>query len=406
MEKTETKIINEAKTVQKFDTASAASRLTRDTGLDVTRILAFLSVISVHFFIGAEFYKNQVVGEKMYVMTMIRTLSMTCVPLFMLLTGYLTCRKEMELTPKGYIKYVIKLRHVLLTYLFATLVNQAYLKWGEGVQLSAVEVLKNVVGFFGYGWYVEMYIGLYLLIPFFAVLTRSLDKRSLAIFTSVLAVLTVVPSLFNVFDYSSFSSFLSGESKKLFPDWWAKIYPVTYWFIGAYLRKYVDIKKLNTLKITVLLGVSVIVFGIFNIIKSNGETFVWGTHNDWGSFENTVDSVLVFLLVNSVSRKKQLSARKSAFLKLLSEATFGAYLVSYCFDRIMYGALNKVIPMIYDRFVFYPFCVVTVAVLSLAAAIIIRFVVKLCEKCLDKITKRLCGLPVFRNKDKDVAQSF
>lgn len=87
MEKTETKIINEAKTVQKFDTASAVSGLTRDTGLDVTRILAFLSVISVHFFIGAEFYKNQVVGEKMYVMTMIRTLSMTCVPLFMLLTG-------------------------------------------------------------------------------------------------------------------------------------------------------------------------------------------------------------------------------------------------------------------------------------------------------------------------------
>lgn len=64
-------------------------RIVRDLGLDITRIIAFASVPSVHFFLNSGFYDTPVLGEKMYIMVIFRTLFMICVPLFMLLSGYL-----------------------------------------------------------------------------------------------------------------------------------------------------------------------------------------------------------------------------------------------------------------------------------------------------------------------------
>ena len=71
------------------DSTAAASSSKRDLGLDYTRILAFLLVVTVHFFLHSGFYGNAMQGEKMYIMTAIRTLCMSCVPLFLLLTGFL-----------------------------------------------------------------------------------------------------------------------------------------------------------------------------------------------------------------------------------------------------------------------------------------------------------------------------
>ena len=229
--------------------ASAPVKAARDIGLDITRIFAFLCVVSVHFLIGSRFYDNPLTGEKMYVMTLIRTFSMVCVPLFLLLTGYLTCGRNVELTPRGYLKYTAKLRHVLLTYLFASLFVQLYCKVMTDVTMTFGTAMKNVLGFSQYGWYVEMYIGLFLLTPFLSLLLKNLDRRALTVFIAVLSVLTVAPSVFNVFNFFSSGNFISGGADKIIPQWWEKLYPVTYWFIGAYMRKYVEIKKLNTFRL-------------------------------------------------------------------------------------------------------------------------------------------------------------
>lgn len=367
---------------------SASVKTERDIGLDITRILAFLCVVSVHFLLGSRFYDNQLTGEKMYVMTLIRTLSMVCVPLFLLLTGYLTCGRDVELTPRGYLSYAVKLRRVLLTYLFSALFVQLYCKMMVDGTITFGTALKNVLGFSQYGWYVEMYIGLFLLTPFFAFLLKNLDKRALTVLIAVLAVLTVAPSVFNVFDFSSFGSFFSGEPDKLIPQWWEKLFPVTYWFIGAYIRKYVDMKRLNTLCIFALTVIFTVMFGVFCILKSGDEKFRGGTHCDWGSLQCTVLSVLVFFFVNSINYKPR-GKRSAGFLKLVSELTFGAYIVSFAVDAGFYRALQSTVAEIADRFSYYPFAVIFIASLSLLVSLAVRLVVKLIEAAADKITAML-----------------
>ena len=68
---------------------SAANGTQRDIGLDLTRILAFLAVPSVHFFLNSTYYDTAIVGPRMALMTVMRTAFMVCVPLYMLLSGYL-----------------------------------------------------------------------------------------------------------------------------------------------------------------------------------------------------------------------------------------------------------------------------------------------------------------------------
>lgn len=80
---------------------SAANGTQRDIGLDLTRILAFLAVPSVHFFLNSTYYDTAIVGPRMALMTVMRTAFMVCVPLYMLLSGYLSAEKHIPLTRSG-----------------------------------------------------------------------------------------------------------------------------------------------------------------------------------------------------------------------------------------------------------------------------------------------------------------
>ena len=65
----------------------------RNVNLDLTRCAAVFSVVAVHFFLNSGFYGTPIVGGKMLLSTILRTVFMVCVPLFLLLTGYLMSGK-------------------------------------------------------------------------------------------------------------------------------------------------------------------------------------------------------------------------------------------------------------------------------------------------------------------------
>lgn len=66
----------------------------RNCNLDIIRCVAVFTVICVHFFLNSEYYTYPIVGERMYIMTFICTAARVCVPLFLLLTGYLMRQKH------------------------------------------------------------------------------------------------------------------------------------------------------------------------------------------------------------------------------------------------------------------------------------------------------------------------
>lgn len=100
----------------------------RDIGLDLTRIVAFISVVAIHFFLNSGYYNEPVVGKRMYIMTLGRTFFGICVPLFMLLSGYLMVNKSISIEKKTLLNYYKK----YLKYWVHILLQQGsllFIKW-------------------------------------------------------------------------------------------------------------------------------------------------------------------------------------------------------------------------------------------------------------------------------------
>ena len=214
---------------------SAANGTQRDIGLDLTRILAFLAVPSVHFFLNSTYYDTAIVGPRMALMTVMRTVFMVCVPLYMLLSGYLSAGKHIPLTRSGLLGYYKKLLPIFLTYALSTGVILLYRVLWLGEEQTIRSAVKNLLSFQQYSWYMNMYFGLLLLTPFLNALWQSLAtpaaRRALL---AVLLVLTVLPGMVNIYNLHSAETllhpWLSTSYDQLVPDWWQRLYPITYYF--------------------------------------------------------------------------------------------------------------------------------------------------------------------------------
>ena len=143
----------------------------RNLNADLIRCVAVFSVISVHFLLNGGFYKQEVCGIPMLVMCMYRSFFMTCVPLFLILTGYLMGRKKLS---KGYYKGLWKTIEI---YLLASIACLLFKKFVQEEDITIYSGLLSILAFKGanYAWYIEMYIGLFCLIPFLNLIWQGLE---------------------------------------------------------------------------------------------------------------------------------------------------------------------------------------------------------------------------------------
>ena len=145
----------------------------RSPAMDVIRCTALTCVAGVHFFSRIGYYYVPLTGPRMYLMTLLRTAFMVCVPLFLLLSGWL-CRKH---RPCG--AYYAKLGRILGIYALAVLTGILFQRVHSGKQIPLAEGLRSLLDYSGsqYGWYMEMYLGLFLLIPYLNVLYEGLGTE-------------------------------------------------------------------------------------------------------------------------------------------------------------------------------------------------------------------------------------
>ena len=187
----------------------------RDPSLDIIRICAFLFVVSVHFFPNCGFYDTTVAGEGMLLAIFPRSFFMICVPLFMVLTGYLTGEKTVCWA------YYRKLVDTIGVYVLAALCCKGYQILRGEEDYWIYRVVSDVLNYSAapYGWYVEMYIGLFLLCPFLNVAYKALGEKRKK--QSLLAVLLLDDRSAAGGECLSALAFLVSKSKLLtglFPD--------------------------------------------------------------------------------------------------------------------------------------------------------------------------------------------
>ena len=360
-------------------------RQERSCNLDLIRIFAFLCVIAVHAFMNCEFYDLSVAGVGMLVATCLRNFFMICVPLFLLLSGYLMKDK----TPCR--AYYFKLIRILGIYLLASILCGAYKLIYDGENFSFSDAVSGLFDFVtaGYSWYIEMYIGLFLMIPYLNKMYRGGSQRSKKLLVLTFLFLTALPSMANIWRFSDPSWWLrpseNREYQGLVPVYWQALYPVTFYFIGNYLREYpLKLKPLTGLLL--LIGVSA-VSGLFTFYRGYGGYFYGGTWSSYQSVFVTVQSVLVFHVINSldlhfIGRK----ARK--LIGRLSLWTLGGYLCSEIFDSAVYPILRGAEASPLRRLLYVPVIIPAVAIGSLLLSGLLNLVYEQCERMIKRYASK------------------
>lgn len=191
----------------------------REPGLDLIRCLALLFVVTFHSFLYNGYYYEPQTGMVMWVAGSFRWLSVSCIGLFLMLTGYLKSdRTNIKACWRG-------LAPIILGYLLAVAISVPVRHFVFGDLQSFSTWCNRLFSFSAvyYGWYVEMYIGLLLLMPF---INMSLEQikttKGLLTLAGVMVFLTALPG---------------ATSKIIAPDYWRPIFPLTYYILGAVVKR-------------------------------------------------------------------------------------------------------------------------------------------------------------------------
>ena len=291
----------------------------RYVGLDIVRVCAILFVIAGHFMtVNTEFPRTVFWGASMFMQEMSLVFFYIGVPLFIVLTGYLNSKKS-----NSYKYYKGGIR-VLVSYLFFSVVTIAFRKYYLHEEASWLEWIFQIGAFkaIPYGWYIGMWIGLFLLTPFLNLLYHNIPSRKQKLWLIIaLYILTALPVTLNRHNLGIY----------VLPEFWTGCFPLVFFFMGAYIKEYQPTVK--TWKALVLIISICLINPAANALLYGGTRLkVDITGGVFGMF-TPILTVLFFLLVYNIRTKA--TGLRTVFAKI-SVLSLDMYLCCYIFDRLIY----------------------------------------------------------------------
>ena len=321
--------------------------MSRDYNIDKIKALAIIFVISIHSLFHIGYYESSMSGMSMMVLSILRTYWVTCVPLFLIATGWLQGDK----LPNK--RHYVGLVKVLVVYLISGVFCQAFvisMNLSKGVHPDILNIICSFTNFTAapYGWYVGMFVGLYLLIPFINIIWHHITRNQKYLFLASLFVLTILPNTLNSFDFNEVLIFSSTkDSYTIIADsFWVQLYPLTYYCFGMYFRDNKD--HLNNIGIGVIRIIGGVILlttflGIYNYLRYN-DTFGWSLDVSYGGLQPFLVSLSLILLITTAqsNTKRHWLVRK--VIEYLSKNTLPIYLLSYVTDAILYHCVDRIYP--------------------------------------------------------------
>ncbi|UDM73830.1 acyltransferase [Vagococcus fluvialis] len=325
--------------------------------IDNIKFLAAFFVIAVHFRINLQgsIPTNQFTPKVSLFFSIVYQLFITCVPLFLITTGYLSLKQTYSK------KLFISLFKTITLYVFCSLFSYTIMHFTIGTTFTVHEIIQKIMYFelIKYSWYVEMYIGLALLIPLFNKVIEFSNQKELKHFISILILVISLPALINALPQLYTWIHL--------PTFWKNLYPVLYYFIGAYIKKYVDVSsfsKKRKFKILLFLIITIILGILINYFNANPT--VGEKSGGYPSLLIVIQGTLTFLFISTMLNKKY------PIITSISKLTLPIYLMSFSVDQILYpyliSKLNSPITLIY----FSPFIITLIFASSTILAYLIN----------------------------------
>jgi len=339
----------------------------RNASLDIIRTVAVLLTICVHFITNSGFIGSYIDSPQSFIMLMAWLLSKSCVPLFLMLSGWLCINKRLSGA------YYLGIIRILVVYVFASLVCIVFEHFAHGEELSLRYIFGSIVNFYAcyYGWYVSLYLGLFIMMPFLNAMYHAMEtKRSKQILLLSFFAVSILPSLLN--------SYI-----QLYSLWWEKLWPITLYFTGAYLREYSP--KISAKKAGLLLCAVLLVFAAYDFFYFKADAAL-ANSIDYNHYQNYIISLLAFLFLSKLPADR-LSAKTAGAFRKISELSFAVYLLSSVSDGLIYPEFVKYVPEYADRYIWLPVMVLISFVISFVLAWLISLVYEPCIKILHSFFK-------------------
>ena len=283
-------------------------------GINLIKILAVFLVMCIHQLGRIGFYTT-IVGSSntMTLLTILYPLLLSCVPLFLIATGYLLSERTITLSHYWKIStFLIEVAVTLLiTQISLTLFNT------EQAPLSFLAALTK--NFSNPPYYIGLYFSLYLISPFFNHLFHSLDTKQKRLLCLICLITICAPSFIN----NLFSISLM-ESR--FSHMWI----VLYYFIGLMIK---DFKPhLKSVHGFLILAVTGCLYATFVWFMRNGYSYDYKGVIILGYYENiftVVASTTIFICLYSIKFQTNMIR---FICRNLSKLSLTFYLISGLFS--------------------------------------------------------------------------
>ena len=333
-------------------------------GPDLCRAAALVLVVITHGVGLSQAYAySGMTGAWLGTMA-VHVLSHSCVPLFLLLSGYLGGGRSLSL------RHYRGVFRLAVPYLLISLLCALELRLFDLGQLSPGGVLAGILDFSlnGYAWYVEMYLGLFLVQPFLNLLWDRIPSRGWKrAFLGILALLTLMPDTME-------SLLIRWGDLRILPDYFNVCFPLTYFFLGRYLREHGETMRRRQGPVLLAAGY-LVPLGLVILRSYVSGSYAGGyTLNTFGSIFVALCAMGLFLLLTGIPDGGPLKRP----VRLLSKVSYEMYLCSYLFDQILYDQLRL------------PFLLTSLLVLlgSFVLALLVRLVseplIRLCCRLWDR----------------------
>lgn len=292
----------------------------KNFGLDLVRALAIILVVLVHSFMHSGFNATSLNGIKMFILLFVRSFGHCGVLLFLLLTGYLKNKKKVNS------KHYNGIKKVLITYVVISIITLFYRMFIRNDNSSLLSLITGIFSFqtAPYSWYVEMYIGLFFLIPFLNILYNNIKTKNEK------NILIITLFLFSSFFPTICAIKIAGHSFDLLPNYWALLYPILMYYIGCFISEYqIKINKyimFFVIMVTAFLSTFLLYFYAQN-----------ATVNSLGITEHYLFSVILSILIFLFFYDFKCNSRFiTKIVRFFANVSFGTYLISFCFDDYIY----------------------------------------------------------------------
>lgn len=302
---------------------------------DFIRVAAIIGVVIIHVTTTSVGYSPYFFGISWWIINLLDSFTRVAVPLFVMLSGYLILKSTKTTFNRAYFKKrFIRIVPILIIW------SAIYLMWDIFYWSKNFTTGEILQAFFTPNIYYHLYflyiiLGLYLASPLLKLILKKLSKTNLVILISIMFVIDLSLSIFDVF-------FLN--DRVLFNSLSFFLPYIPYFLAGYYL-----IDKKSQGKNLRWLVLAYFIFSLATSILNYWYIKFTGRTNSYYFYEHfspniVIMSLISFMILNSVVTdfslvKNQLITR---IVKLLAPLTFGIYLI----HPLVYDLINNFVPIL------------------------------------------------------------